>query len=44
MRIIIELPDASPFDAEAFGLWLGTIIHNEHEDGDTVVGAISVVP
>lgn len=42
--VVIELPGASQFDAEAFGLWLGTIIHDRQSDdpGATPVGAIKV--
>jgi hypothetical protein len=46
MKVIIELPEASQFDAEAFGLWIKMVLDNKTQDGDldTKVGDIRVAP
>jgi hypothetical protein len=40
MKIIIDLPESSQSDAEAFGLWLGTILHDD--EVETKIGDIQV--
>lgn len=43
-EVVISLPNASQFDAEAFGLWLESTLRAAREDGElgTEYGAISV--
>lgn len=41
MQVIIDLPESDQFDAEVFGLWLGTVLH-DNDELDTKIGTISV--